>query len=119
MLAIRPEQFEQLQKAAVEEFKTRLLKQLIDVLPRNGIRSLSVDQLRVEIDEGMERGPRYRIRTEQELSVYIEAVCMYLGGFEPGGHSKPVRAILNDHRMNLDEKMAKLATWAKERERAK
>lgn len=116
MLVIRKEQYEQFEQAALADFKARLLSHLLEVLPALGLKRISPDQLRAEIDEGLERGPRYRIRTEQELSRYIEAVCVSMGGFEPGGDSRELRKILNDHRLNLDEKLSKLAVWAKGRE---
>jgi phosphoglycolate phosphatase-like HAD superfamily hydrolase len=106
MLVIRDAQLEVFRAALQAEFREKLRRHLRGRCPR-----LNDSDIPVQITLGMAQAKEYGIVREIDVARFIEAVCVYRGGFAAEPFPKPALAILYGYRTDPDARLDRFIHW--------
>ncbi len=106
MLVIRDAQFEAVSRALDAEFRAKLTRHLQGHAPFR-----RDSDIQDQISLGMKQAREYGLIREIDVVRFIEAMCVYLGGFTAEPLPKPALAILYGYRTDPEARLNRFIRW--------
>lgn len=103
---IREAQLEAFRRALEAEFQRKLSRHLREKCPH-----LRDSDIQDQISHGIEQAKEYGLVREIDVARFIDAVCVYRGGFTAEPLPKPALAILYGYRTDPHAKLDRFIQW--------
>jgi hypothetical protein len=111
MLKIRKEQMQVFGEFMLQRFKDRMVRHLrTDFLLQ--LEKMTVEQLRILVDNGIKKAARYGINTEDDVQHFLEYMVVYSPDFDTNPETSWAGDILSRRDMEGVSKMINLKKFA-------
>jgi hypothetical protein len=110
MMVIRDAQMQVFRRQLEDDFHRRLRNHLRNILPPGKFTDTELDG---HIRAGIEQARDCGLSRECDAAQFVEAVCLHLDGFPPGGLPKQIRPALYSHGIHPSVKIERFIDWCR------